>query len=100
VACVGTARGEANGRGPRPCQRGARHGLVRHHQDVLPVPRTGAQAHAVTDDELTRLIPIWLVNRGIWDAFPGAGPTVPVPATPANVTRYLEAYSGLSARLR
>jgi glutamate-1-semialdehyde 2,1-aminomutase len=65
-----------------------------------PMPRTGAQAHALTDGTLTRLIRIWLANRGIWDALPGAGPTVPVPATPGDVTRYLEAYSGLMAQLR
>ena len=65
-----------------------------------PKPRTGAQAHALTDDKLTRLIRIWLANRGVWEALPGAGPTVPVPATPADVTRYLEAYSELLARLR
>jgi glutamate-1-semialdehyde 2,1-aminomutase len=65
-----------------------------------PMPRTGAQAHALTDGTLTRLIRIWLANRGIWDALPGAGPTVPVPATPGDLTRYLEAYSGLLAQLR
>jgi glutamate-1-semialdehyde 2,1-aminomutase len=65
-----------------------------------PVPRTGAQAHALADDKLTRLIRIWLANRGIWEALPGAGPTVPVPATPTEVTRYLEAYRGLLAQLR
>jgi glutamate-1-semialdehyde 2,1-aminomutase len=65
-----------------------------------PVPRTGAQAHALTDPLLTRLIRIWLANRGIWDALPGAGPTVPVPATPADVTRYLQAYSELLTQLR
>ena len=65
-----------------------------------PEPRTGALAHALTDDKLTRLIRIWLANRGVWEALPGAGPTVPVPATPADVTRYLEAYSELLARLR
>jgi len=65
-----------------------------------PVPRTGAQAHALTDPLLTRLIRIWLANRGIWDVLPGAGPTVPVPATSADVTRYLEAYSELLAQLR
>jgi glutamate-1-semialdehyde 2,1-aminomutase len=64
-----------------------------------PVPSTGAQAHALTDSLLTRLIRIWLANRGIWDALPGAGPTVPVPAAPADVTRYLEAYTELLAQL-
>lgn len=65
-----------------------------------PMPRTGAEAHALTHDKLTRLIRIWLANRGIWDALPGAGPTVPVPATPAEVNRYLEAYRELLAQLR
>ena len=37
-----------------------------------PMPRTGAQAHALTDNELTRLIRAWLANRGIWEALPGA----------------------------
>jgi glutamate-1-semialdehyde 2,1-aminomutase len=65
-----------------------------------PMPRTGTQAHALTDNELTRLIRIWLGNRGIWEALPGAGPTVPVPATPADVDRYVNAYGELLAQLR
>jgi glutamate-1-semialdehyde 2,1-aminomutase len=64
-----------------------------------PMPRTGAQAHALTDDLLTRLMRVWLANRGVWEALPGAGPTVPVPAARADVTRYLEAYADLLARL-
>ena len=64
------------------------------------MPRTGAQAHALTDGPLTRLIRIWLANRGIWEALPGAGPTVPVPATTADVARYLQAYHDLLAQLR
>jgi glutamate-1-semialdehyde 2,1-aminomutase len=64
-----------------------------------PMPRTGAQAYARTDRELTRLIRIWLANRGIWEALPGAGPTVTVPATRADVTRYLEAYAELLSAL-
>ncbi len=65
-----------------------------------PAPRTGAEAYARTDDELTRLIRIWLANRGIWEGLPGAGPTVPVPATGADVTRYIEAYAELLSALR
>jgi glutamate-1-semialdehyde 2,1-aminomutase len=64
-----------------------------------PMPRTGAQAHALTDDLLTRLMRVWLANRGVWEALPGAGPTVPVPAARADVTRYLEAYADLLAQL-
>jgi glutamate-1-semialdehyde 2,1-aminomutase len=65
-----------------------------------PMPRTGAEAYALTDTQLTRLIRIWLANRGIWEALPGAGPTVPVPATHADVARYVEAYTDLLATLR
>jgi glutamate-1-semialdehyde 2,1-aminomutase len=65
-----------------------------------PMPRTGAEAHALTDSGLTRLIRIWLANRGVWEALPGAGPTVPVPATSEDVSRYLEAYGDLLTRLR
>ena len=64
-----------------------------------PVPRTGSDAHLLTDDRLTRLIRIWLANRGVWEALPGAGPTVPVPATRADVTRYLDAYRELLTAL-
>src|SRR5216683_3117099 len=65
-----------------------------------PEPRTGAEAHALNDDMLTRLIRIWLANRGVWEALPGAGPTVPVPATSTDVSRYVEAYGDLLALLR
>jgi glutamate-1-semialdehyde 2,1-aminomutase len=64
-----------------------------------PAPRTGSDAHLLTDDRLTRLIRIWLANRGVWEALPGAGPTVPVPATRADVTRYLDAYRDLLTAL-
>jgi glutamate-1-semialdehyde 2,1-aminomutase len=65
-----------------------------------PRPRTGAEAHALTDGQLTRLMRIWLANRGVWEALPGAGPTVPVPAARTDVARYTEAYADLLARLR
>ena len=65
-----------------------------------PMPRTGAQAHALTDNELTRLIRAWLANRGIWEALPGAGPTACVPAARADVDRYVNAYGELLAQLR
>jgi glutamate-1-semialdehyde 2,1-aminomutase len=65
-----------------------------------PMPRTGAEAHALTDDLLTRLMRIWLADRGVWEALPGAGPTVPVPATPADVARYVDAYGELLTSLR
>jgi hypothetical protein len=31
----------------------------------------------------------------VWEAIPGAGPTVPVPATNADVDRYVQAYAEL-----
>jgi glutamate-1-semialdehyde 2,1-aminomutase len=64
-----------------------------------PHPRTGADAAAITDMELTRLLRIWMANRGVWEALPGAGPTVPVPATDAHVDRYLYAYVDLLVAL-
>src|SRR5215212_2915467 len=52
-----------------------------------PEPRTGEQAHGLVDMELTRLLRIWMANRGIWEALPGAGPTCPVPTTDGDVHR-------------
>ena len=65
-----------------------------------PAPRTGAEAYALTDGPLTDLVRLWLANRGIWEALPGAGPTVPVPVTREDVTRYVSAYAELLAELR
>ena len=64
-----------------------------------PEPRTGADAHAIVDMELTRLLRIWMANRGVWDALPGAGPTCPVPTTDEDVDRYLDAYAMLLTAL-
>lgn len=64
-----------------------------------PMPHTGAEAHQLTDVELTRLIRVWFANRGVWEALPGAGPTVPVPASSADVTRYVEVYADLLATI-
>jgi glutamate-1-semialdehyde 2,1-aminomutase len=64
-----------------------------------PAPATGADALALTDPGLTRLLRIWLANRGIWEAIAGAGPTVPVPATETDVDHYLEGYASLLAEL-
>ena len=59
-------------------------------------PRTGADALALTDKELTRCLRVWMANRGIWEALPGAGPTVPVPTTEPDVDRYLDAYAAFA----
>jgi hypothetical protein len=66
---------------------------------VRPQPRTGAGALSVVDEDLTRLLRIWLANRGVRETLPGAGPTVPMPAAPADVDRYLQAYAELLEQL-
>jgi glutamate-1-semialdehyde 2,1-aminomutase len=76
------------------CRFGPRSG-----QWYGPQPATGAEAQALTDTPLTRLMRIWLANRGIWEALPGAGPTVPIPATSDDINRYLTAYEELLAEL-
>jgi glutamate-1-semialdehyde 2,1-aminomutase len=63
-------------------------------------PVTNAdEARACADDLLTRLIRVWLANRGVWEAIVGAGPVVPVPATDEDVDAYLVAWDELLQRL-
>ena len=57
------------------------------------------EARAVENDLLTRLIRIWLANRGVWEAIVGAGPVVPVPATDEDVDHYLIAFDELLSEL-
>ena len=57
-----------------------------------PEPKTGLEALALRDRPLTVAQRLWMANRGVWEALPGAGPTVPVPARAADVDRYLDAY--------
>ena len=42
--------------------------------------RNADEARGRQDDLLTRLIRIWLANRGVWEAIVGAGPVCSVPA--------------------
>ena len=62
-----------------------------------PEPRTSTEALAlaVANADLTRLIRIWLANRGIWEALPGAGPNVPLPSTSDDIQHYVTAYDEL-----
>ncbi len=53
------------------------------------------EARACQGDLLTRLIRIWLVNRGVWEAIVGAGPVAAVPAVDADVDAYLSAWNEL-----
>jgi glutamate-1-semialdehyde 2,1-aminomutase len=65
-----------------------------------PEPVTNAdEARTCADDLLTRLIRVWLANRGVWEAIVGAGPVVPVPATDDDVDAYLQAWDELLRRL-
>jgi glutamate-1-semialdehyde 2,1-aminomutase len=61
-----------------------------------PTPiRDAAEGRACADDLLTRLIRIWLANRGVWEAIVGAGPVCPVPAVDEDVDAYLEGWDAL-----
>jgi glutamate-1-semialdehyde 2,1-aminomutase len=62
-------------------------------------PRDAREAEASEDARLTNLFRVWLANRGVWEAIPGAGPTVPVPATGEDVDRYVRAYDSLVGEL-
>lgn len=62
-------------------------------------PRTAAEARTTEDRLLTNLIRVYLANRGVWEAIPGAGPTVAVPATEEDVDAYVSAYGGLIGEL-
>ena len=57
--------------------------------------RNAVEGRAAADDLLTRLIRIWLANRGVWEAIVGAGPVASVPAGDEDVDRYLAAWSDL-----
>ncbi len=57
--------------------------------------RDAAEARTCADELLTRLIRIWLANRGVWEAIVGAGPVCPVPATDPDVDAYLVAWDEL-----
>jgi glutamate-1-semialdehyde 2,1-aminomutase len=63
------------------------------------MPRTAAEARVTEDRLLTNLIRVFLANRGVWEAIPGAGPTVAVPATAEDVDRYVDAYAALVREL-
>jgi glutamate-1-semialdehyde 2,1-aminomutase len=59
------------------------------------MPRNAGEAVTMEDRLLTNLFRVYLANRGVWEAIPGAGPTVPVPATAEDVDRYVDAYGSL-----
>jgi len=61
--------------------------------------RSAAEARACQDDLLTRLIRVWLANRGVWEAIVGAGPVCSVPAADEDVDAYLAGWDSLLDRL-
>jgi glutamate-1-semialdehyde 2,1-aminomutase len=63
------------------------------------LPRDAAEARASEDRPLVHLIRVYLANREVWEAIPGAGPTVPVPATEDDVDRYTSAFADLLGEL-
>ncbi len=63
------------------------------------LPRNAREAIACEDRTLVHLIRVWLANRGVWEAIPGAGPTVAVPATREDVGRYTAAFGELAQAL-
>ena len=65
-----------------------------------PTPiRNGAEGRAAADELLTRLIRVWLANRGVWEAIVGAGPVCSVPASDADVDAYHDAWGSLLGAL-
>jgi glutamate-1-semialdehyde 2,1-aminomutase len=75
---------------------GPRSGVV-----FAPEPPADARtAAAFEEPALTDLARVWLANREVWDAIPGAGPTVSVAATKEDVRRYVEGYAALLAAIR
>jgi glutamate-1-semialdehyde 2,1-aminomutase len=86
----------------------ARYGLPWHIHELgprsgytfQPTPiRNGAEGRAAADDLLTRLIRIWLANRGVWEAIVGAGPVCSVPAQDEDVDAYLASWDELLGAL-
>ncbi|HEX9122674.1 MAG TPA: transaminase [Actinomycetota bacterium] len=63
------------------------------------LPRNAREAIACEDRLLVHLIRVWLANRGVWEAIPGAGPTVSVPAAEGDVDGYVGAFAELLAAL-
>jgi glutamate-1-semialdehyde 2,1-aminomutase len=61
--------------------------------------RTGAEARALHDGELWRLLRLWMANRGVWEAMEWAGPAVSVAATDADVDHYLSVLGELVTEL-
>ena len=80
------------------------HGLPWHIPHVgpragytfQPTPiHDAAEGRAAADELLTRLIRVWLANRGVWEAIVGAGPVCSVPCADEDVDAYLAGWDSL-----
>ena len=85
-----------------------RHGLPWHIPHLgpragylfQPTPiHDAAEGRAAADELLTRLIRVWLANRGVWEAIVGAGPVCSVPCQDEDVDAYVAAWDGLLGAL-
>jgi glutamate-1-semialdehyde 2,1-aminomutase len=56
-------------------------------------PRNAAEAWAIDDHLIRRVLRIWMANRGVWEAIVGAGPVVPVPGSTGDVDLYHEHFA-------
>jgi glutamate-1-semialdehyde 2,1-aminomutase len=63
------------------------------------LPTDATEAISMEDRLLTNLSRVYLANRGVWDAIPGAGPVASVPATNDDVDAYVGAFGELVAEL-
>lgn len=62
-------------------------------------PRNAADARDAHDAELYRLLRLWMVNRGVWEAMEWAGPAISLAASDADVDGYLATLRALVQEL-
>jgi glutamate-1-semialdehyde 2,1-aminomutase len=55
--------------------------------------RNATEAHEDVAPDIYRLLRVFMANRGVWEAIELAGPAISVPATAADVDRYLTVLS-------
>jgi glutamate-1-semialdehyde aminotransferase len=63
------------------------------------LPRTAADSHESHDRELYRLLRLWMVNHGVWEAMEWAGPAVSIAATETDVDHYVATLGELVTEL-
>ena len=61
--------------------------------------RNATEVHRSHDTELYRLLRLFMVNRGVWEAMEWAGPAVSVPAAGEDIDRYLGVLADLIEEL-